>query len=148
MHRIVSASVGVLVGFSASLGTTPTRAFDMDCKLILCLAGGFPSGCSDAKSYMLDRLKDRKPPVGTCSSSGRKDGEYRVPVRIFNRHYPRVCTKNVYVREGHGDSGYQCRAWGGGYTDRLIGIKIPVEAGPDYSNEFLWYRTLHRQGDK
>jgi len=138
-----------IIGFVATVCvTTPTHAFDMDCKLILCLAGGFPSGCGDAKSYMLDRLKDRKPPIGTCSSSGSENGEYKVPVRIFNRHHPRVCIKNVYVHEGHGDSGYQCRAWGGGYTDRLIGITIPVETGPDYSNEFLWYRTVHTQGDK
>ena len=148
MNRSVSANVGFLIGFLALLAPTPSRAFDMDCKLILCLAGGFPSGCSDAKSYMLKRLKNRKPPIGTCSSSSSKDGEYKVPVRIFNRHIPRVCTKNVYVREGHGDSSYQCRAWAGGYTDRIIGITIPVETGPDYSNEFLWYRTVHRQNDR
>lgn len=148
MNRVASTGVAIALGFSAVFVTTPTRAFDMDCKLILCLAGGFPSGCSDAKSYMLDRLKDRKPPIGTCSSSGGSDGEYRVPVRIFSRHYPHVCTKNVYVQEGEGNSGYQCQAWGGGYSDRLIGITIPVDAGPDYSNEFLWYRTVHTQGDK
>lgn len=148
MNKILAASFIGIIGFSALVAPSPSRAFDMDCKLILCLAGGFPSGCGDAKSYMLSRLKNRKPPIGTCSSSGSDSGEYRVPVRIFNRHFPRVCTKNVYVHEGHGDSGYQCRAWGGGYTDRLIGITIQVETGPDYINEFLWYRTIHRQGDK
>jgi len=145
MNMVLSASFVGILGFLTFVVTTPARAFDMDCKLILCLAGGFPSGCGDAKSYMLDRLKDRKPPIGTCSSSGSENGEYKVPVWIFNRHHPRVCTKNAYVHEGHGDSGYQCRAWGGGYTDRLIGITIPVDAGPDYSNEFLWYRTVHTE---
>lgn len=148
MNGFNSTFMALGLGLAVFNPATPAHAFDMDCKLILCLAGGFPSGCGDAKSYMLDRLKDRKPPIGMCSSSGSEDGDYRVPVRIFSRHYPRVCTKNVYVREGEGNSGYQCQAWGGGYSDRLIGITISVETGPDYSNEFLWYRTFHGQGDK
>jgi len=146
MGKAVSAAVVGIIGFSTLFITTPSHAFDMDCKLILCLAGGFPSGCGDAKRYMLERLKDRKPPIGTCSSSG--GGEYKVPVRIFNRNHPLVCIRNVWVHEGQGNSGYQCREWAGGYTDRIIGITIPVEAGADYSNEFLWYRTFYSQGDK
>ena len=32
------------------------QSYDIDCKVILCLAGGFPSGCSDAFDYMIDRI--------------------------------------------------------------------------------------------
>ena len=41
----------------------------MDCKLILCMPAGFPSGCSDAFDHMIDRLRDGKSPIGTCAMS-------------------------------------------------------------------------------
>lgn len=49
--------------------------YDMDCKLILCLAGGFPSGCADAKSYMFSRIKQLKPPIGVCNMVGGAGGQ-------------------------------------------------------------------------
>lgn len=49
--------------------------YDIDCKVILCLAGGFPSGCGDAKSYMVKRLNRGKPPFGVCAfGSGGGEG--------------------------------------------------------------------------
>lgn len=47
------------------------KAYDIDCKVILCLAGGFPAGCGNAYSYMIDRITDRppKPPFGFCAMS-------------------------------------------------------------------------------
>jgi len=126
----------------------PAEAFDMDCKVILCLAGGFPSGCGDAKSYMLDRIRDRKPPIGTCSTEDVEASEYSVPVRMFTRDYPRRCLNSIWVQEGQGDSGYQCRSWSVGRTDGIIGITTPDENGLDYSNEFVWYTRLHERNDK
>lgn len=61
---------GILsTGALAAVGTMPVQAqsYDMDCKVILCLAGGFPSGCGDAKSYMFKRLRKGKAPFGICS---------------------------------------------------------------------------------
>lgn len=54
------------------LGAPPAPAYDMDCKVILCLAGGLPSGCADARSYMLNRLRKipPKPPFGFCAMGG------------------------------------------------------------------------------
>ena len=43
--------------------------YDMDCKLILCLLGGFPQGCGDALDHMIDRLRDGKSPIGSCAMS-------------------------------------------------------------------------------
>ena len=59
----------------------PSEAAEIDCKVILCLAGGFPSGCADAHSYMMRRITARppKPPFGIChtvSLSGDRE-EYR-----------------------------------------------------------------------
>lgn len=50
------------------LGTAPVSAGLIDCKVVLCLAGGFPTGCADAHRYMMDRITARppKPPFGTC----------------------------------------------------------------------------------
>jgi hypothetical protein len=63
------AATGLALAMPAM--TTPAHAedYDMDCKLILCLVGGFPSGCSDAYSYMIGRLKKFKPPIGVCTMS-------------------------------------------------------------------------------
>ena len=55
----------------APLMPEPAHAYDIDCKVILCLAGGFPSGCGDAWSYMIDRITNLppKPPFGFCAMS-------------------------------------------------------------------------------
>ena len=61
--------VGAMLATGAAISTVQAEEYDIDCKLILCLAGGFPSGCSDAYDYMIDRLKDFKPPIGVCIMS-------------------------------------------------------------------------------
>lgn len=68
--RLAALALPSLVAF-ASFGTQPARAYDIDCKVILCLAGGFPSGCRDAYRYMIDRITDfpPKPPFGFCAMS-------------------------------------------------------------------------------
>ncbi|WP_051644966.1 hypothetical protein [Labrenzia sp. DG1229] len=67
-------SISFLAGAGAFAAATaflaaPGQAqdYDMDCKVILCLAGGFPQTCGDAKSYMFKRLKKGKSPFGICS---------------------------------------------------------------------------------
>lgn len=71
MKRTISAaiaSISVIVAANAA----SAQSYDMDCKVILCMAGGFPAGCGDAYSYMIDRITDfpnPKPPFGTCTQS-------------------------------------------------------------------------------
>jgi len=76
MHSIKTAKVltaGVLGAGALFIAAAPTpaTAYDMDCKVILCLAGGFPTGCGDAYGYMIDRITARppKPPFGYCALS-------------------------------------------------------------------------------
>ena len=68
--RVAALALPSLTAF-ASFGAEPARAYDIDCKVILCLAGGFPSGCQDAYRYMIDRITDfpPKPPFGFCAMS-------------------------------------------------------------------------------
>ncbi len=54
----------------ASPQVAAAQVHDMDCKLLLCLPGGFPDGCGDAYDHMIDRLRDGKSPIGTCATSG------------------------------------------------------------------------------
>lgn len=58
---------------AAAFAATPAVAadYDMDCKVILCLAGGFPAGCGDAKAYMMSRITrvPPLPPFGFCAMS-------------------------------------------------------------------------------
>ena len=61
---------------SVPLSTTPVRAFDMDCSVLLCMAGGFPSEptgiCSAAKAYMIARITPWPvlSPFGVCTFPG------------------------------------------------------------------------------
>ena len=135
----------------------PAQAYDMDCKVILCLAGGFPSGCADAHSYMMDRLKRLKPPFGPCSTEtapgeGGGGRTYTVPVRLFTRDDPYRC---VAWRDGRD---LTCTAWEGGWRERVIGMRIPASrngTAEPFATEYVWHRRrLPRetaggdQGDK
>lgn len=66
MRGLLGFGLGVTLLWSMPVG--PATAGLIDCKVILCLAGGFPGGCEDAHSYMMDRIMARppKPPFGTC----------------------------------------------------------------------------------
>jgi len=71
VHSVKTAKIliaGVLGAGALFIAAAPTpaMAYDMDCKVILCLAGGFPTGCGDAYRYMIDRITARppKPPFG------------------------------------------------------------------------------------
>ncbi|TPW27072.1 hypothetical protein FJU08_20910 [Martelella alba] len=58
--------------------------YDLDCAVILCLAGGFPEGCDKAYVYMLDRITHipPKPPFGFCAmSDGSEYTDYTAPHR-------------------------------------------------------------------
>lgn len=66
------AAAAALATISFAAAPQPAAAYDMDCKVILCLAGGFPSGCDDAYSYMVDRITrfpNPLPPFGFCAMS-------------------------------------------------------------------------------
>lgn len=72
----LAAAAAALVG-----APREAQAFDMDCKVILRMAGGFPAGCSDAYATMIDRITARppKPPVGVCATSdGRAYTDHEV----------------------------------------------------------------------
>lgn len=70
LKRILALS---LIGLGALFLQAPkAQAYDMDCKVILCIAGGFPAGCADAYAYMLDRITrfpNPLPPFGFCAMS-------------------------------------------------------------------------------
>ena len=71
-----SSLVAVLAATGiASFVPAPAAAqsYDVDCKLILCLAGGFPTGCADALSHMMKRLRKGKSPIGFCAMSDGKE---------------------------------------------------------------------------
>ena len=72
-----AATVALLAPSPAS-----AQSYDLDCKLLLCLPGGFPSGCADAFDHMIDRLRDGKSPIGFCAlSDGSAFDAYEVDFR-------------------------------------------------------------------
>lgn len=73
----IAAAGGVLLG---TLQPAPARAadYDIDCAVILCLAGGFPTGCATAYSYMIRRITSfpPKPPFGFCAMGSLSDVDF------------------------------------------------------------------------
>ncbi|WP_136685844.1 hypothetical protein [Falsirhodobacter xinxiangensis] len=85
--RSISAALfPVVAAFAAFTAPTEAKAYDIDCKLILCMAGGFPATCGDAYDHMIDRLRDGKSPVGTCTmSDGEEYSNYNIDYSFANR---------------------------------------------------------------
>ena len=101
-HRI---GLYVLASLLAAGTSVPAYGYDMDCKVILCLAGGFPEGCSDARAYMLSRLRDfpPKPPFGHCSG-GDSSG-----FQVYRGREPLLpCTNGFHMRNPPGGREAEC----------------------------------------
>ncbi|TPE47322.1 hypothetical protein [Amaricoccus solimangrovi] len=70
--------------------TAQDGTYDMDCAVILCMAGGFPAvaECDRAYDYMIDRITDHPPksPFGVCSmADGRSYDGYDLDYAIGYR---------------------------------------------------------------
>ena len=93
----ITSSV-LLISISAFERDAIAQSYDIDCKVILCLAGGFPSGCADAKSYMIDRItsKPPRPPFGFCSmSNGSQYSNYSVQASYIHDY---VCPEHKKMK--------------------------------------------------
>lgn len=105
----LALAVAVLV--FAALNRAEAQDYDMDCKLILCMPAGFPSGCSDAFDHMIDRLRDGKSPIGFCATS--KGVEYEAYEIDYEMKAPTMpqgwqCPegKTLYHRTSSEEDGY------------------------------------------
>ena len=72
-------TAAAFLAFVLAGDVSPAWGYDMDCKVILCLAAGFPAGCADARAYMLQRLRSLppKPPFGICNHANPADFQAR-----------------------------------------------------------------------
>jgi len=72
---------------AAAVQSENAHAYDMDCKVILCIAGGFPAGCSDAYRHMIKRITRTPkplPPFGFCAmSDGSEYKAHKVDSRVL-----------------------------------------------------------------
>ena len=81
-------ATALLVAVLPTMSVAQADEGDIDCKVILCLAGGFPSGCGDALSYMLDRISPPRPrpPFGFCAmSNGAQYTNFDAPYARLSR---------------------------------------------------------------
>lgn len=66
-HRIAAASLLAV----SLIQVAPARAYDIDCAIMLCMAGGFPASpvCSAAHAEMMRRITPWpvEPPFGICT---------------------------------------------------------------------------------
>ncbi len=102
---LTSGTVAGLIAAAtiASFAPNPAAAadYDIDCKLILCLPGGFPSGCRDAYKHMIDRLRDGKSPIGFCAMNDGTEYEaynidYNIVPATTSRGWECPTGKNLY----------------------------------------------------
>lgn len=136
----------ILLLLSAGLAGTiaqPARA-DIDCKVILCLAGGFPSGCEDAFSYMIDRISPPrpKPPFGFCpmQSADGTQSEYTGATARQVSEEERECT--TYRRSRDSDGPGRCIRE---KVTRRTGFHIAIDADagePDFTNTYFYRTTV------
>ena len=85
VRRAVFASALAIAAVPLAAGSVEGQGYDMDCKVILCMAGGFPADCADAYSYMIDRITrfpNPLPPFGYCAMS---DGSEYTAHRTHHR---------------------------------------------------------------
>lgn len=130
------AALGLLSVVALTAQADDAHAYDMDCKVILCLAGGFPAGCGDAYSYMIKRItKTPKPlpPFGFCAmSDGTEYKGHNVSYRYLHRGtqgYDCPEGKSLYYRRDDEDRGQETafcythvtqNGWGGRDGDQQV----------------------------
>ena len=67
------AATGIASFASAPAAPAAAQSYDVDCKLILCLADGFRAGCADALGHMMKRLCKGKSLLSFCAMSDGKE---------------------------------------------------------------------------
>ena len=158
MDRTRSAAIALAgtAAITALASFTPSSAsaadYDMDCKLILCMPAGFPSGCRDAFDHMIDRLRDGKSPIGTCTMSNgdaydRYDIDYAFKPATLPESWACPAGKSLYhtVRSDDDagrrhsvntlcyDAAYTQRAWtSDGESMRTIFTNKTIPARTDF----------------
>lgn len=105
-----TAAIAALASFAPS--SASAADYDMDCKLLLCMPGGFPSGCSDAFDHMMDRLRDGKSPIGFCAmSNGAEYDAYEIDYAMKSPTSPQgwECPegKHLYHRTSSDENGWR-----------------------------------------
>lgn len=104
--------MGLLGAATLAFQPSEARAYDMNCKVILCIAGGFPSQCSDAYRYMIKRITrfpKPLPPFGFCAmSDGSEYTAHNVSYNYLHQGpqaYDCPEGKTLYYRREDGDGG-------------------------------------------
>lgn len=121
------SALGVImtaISTNITMAQETTDQGDIDCKVILCMAGGFPQGCGDALRYMLDRISPPhpKPPFGICPmSNGEAYTAYDAPYSRLNTNDP---------------SGWDCSD-----NLRLFFTRHEEEEGPDRIEVFCYSKA-------
>ena len=97
---------------AVSLFINPAYSASQDeCAIWICIPGGFPSGCGDAYSAMLKRVRDFKSPLpgfSSCSVDGSSGSMSSRDGRAARMGNGESWLKNTYCRRyGNAESGYR-----------------------------------------
>ena len=114
MKTLISTALtaGFLGTAAVMMTTDDAYAYNMDCKVILCIAGSFPTGCADAYSYMIKRITrfpKPLPPFGFCAmSDGSEYKAHNVDYRYLHQgpeSFDCPEGKQLFYRREESDSG-------------------------------------------
>jgi len=160
----ICAATALVLALAGAPKPAAAEEYDMDCAVILCLAGGFPSGCAAPHAYMMSRLTARppKPPFGYCGmvslegsageysnyrlARGREpyycDAGYTLSVQRNDGDEYATCSRRTSCRR-FGDSEEQCSYDTKAAYERSEPnwIRITLEPGTtsEFVSERFWY---------
>lgn len=98
--------LSLILPFGSFISTPALAVSEDECAIWLCAPGGFPEGCSAAKSAMIKRIKKGKPPLPDFSSCAVKDDSTGTDPKDFTYTFDRV----LRIREQQ-----VCTHWTSGY---------------------------------
>lgn len=112
---IKKTTIALSVGLIFSAIPAAHAVSQDECSIWLCLPGGFPSGCGNAKSAMKDRIKDFKPPLPNFAECVINDnsGSNMTYTYQYAAYVPehQECKRWSYRYMGHGETERVCVQW-------------------------------------
>lgn len=106
MKKIVSAAILTLL-FSIFLSSNSFAASEAECKIWVCLPGGFGVDCQDARVAMEKRIDQNKTPLpkfSSCEDEKEKDGS----TMSYDYSYAAYIPEHQSCETHYGKSIYNC----------------------------------------
>lgn len=134
--------LSLILPFGSFISTPALAVSEDECAIWLCAPGGFPEGCSAAKSAMIKRIKKGKSPLPDFSSCAVKDETTGSDPKDFTYTFNRVirirehkvCTHKIL---GDRKGGYSCMGYKTIPAHDRAGYSCYIRRGKDDDPEYI-----------